>query len=163
MWDQVLPNATLWGSWLWEGFIRHFGMNNIEYRPIPDEGHQLNMGRVSLNFIPAHYLHSSGNFHVYDPVAKIFFSGDVGAALESANAPVFVEDFNAHTAHMKGFHQRWMPSNQAKQKWIERVRKLEIEMMVPQHGRIFRDEQVGQFLEWFESRNLVSRFKQLHL
>ena len=31
MWDQVLPNANLHASCLWEGFIRHFGMDKIGY------------------------------------------------------------------------------------------------------------------------------------
>ncbi len=39
------------------------------------------VGGEKLEIIPAHYLHASANFHVYDPEAKILFSGDVGAAL----------------------------------------------------------------------------------
>ena len=39
------------------------------------------VGGHKLELIPAHYLHASANFHVYDPEAKVFFSGDVGAAL----------------------------------------------------------------------------------
>ena len=82
LWDQVLPNAKLHSPWLWEGFIRHFGLNNIEYVPLQDDGGVIDLGEVTLQLIPAHYLHSSGNFHVYDPQAKILFTGDVGAALE---------------------------------------------------------------------------------
>jgi len=150
LWDQVLPDATLHGPWLWEGFIRHFGMNNITYDPIPDEGKTINLGGLSLQFIPAHYLHSSGNFHLYDPVAKILFSGDVGAALEPPGSPMFVEDFDQHVENMKLFHQRWMPSNAAKNNWVQRVRKLDIRIMAPQHGRIFQGEDIGRFLDWFE-------------
>ncbi len=150
MWDQILPNATLYSPWLWESFIRHFGMENIKFQRIEDEGGDLVLGDIRLEFIPAHYLHSSGNFHVYDPKAKILFSGDVGAALESVDAPLFVEDFDSHIDKMKFFHQRWMPSNRAKQVWIERVRNLDIELMVPQHGRIFKGEQIKMFLDWFD-------------
>ena len=150
LWDQVLPNATLHGSWLWEGFIRHFGMENIEYAPIKDDGGTINLGGTELRFIPAHYLHSSGNFHVYDPVARILFSGDVGAALEPIDAPLFLDNFESHTPKMKLFHQRWMPSNRAKADWISRVRDLDIDMLAPQHGRIFRGEEVQEFLDWFD-------------
>jgi flavorubredoxin len=55
---------------------------------------------------------------------------------------------------MKFFHQRWMPSNEAKMHWLKRVRKLDIEMMLPQHGRLFRGKEVGQFLDWFEALNV---------
>ncbi len=150
LWDKTIPDARLYAPWLWEGFIRHFGMENIEYVPIKDEGGTLTLGPVSLRFIPAHYLHSSGNFHLYDPVAKILMSGDVGAALEKGVVPMFVEDFASHVKYMELFHKRWMPSNRAKNNWIARVRELEIDMLAPQHGRIFTGDAVGEFLDWFQ-------------
>ena len=113
LWDQALPKATLNSPWVWEGFIRHFGMNNIQYNAIADDGNSLKLDQATLEFIPAHYLHSSGNFNVYDAQAKILMSGDIGAALESVDAPLFVDNFAEHTTKMKLFHQRWMPSNKA--------------------------------------------------
>ncbi|HEY9202610.1 MAG TPA: MBL fold metallo-hydrolase [Gammaproteobacteria bacterium] len=150
LWDEALPSATLHAPWIWEGFIRHFGLSNITYNGLPDEGITLSLNNARLTLVPAHYLHSSGNFHVYDPQAKILMSGDVGAALEAPGASMFVDDFDAHIHKMKLFHQRWMPSNRAKQDWIDRVRKLDIEYMAPQHGRIFKGAMVQQFLDWFE-------------
>ncbi|GAB4254286.1 MAG: MBL fold metallo-hydrolase [Methylomicrobium sp.] len=151
LWDQALPKARLHASSLWEGFIRHFGCESIEYVGIPDNGGTIKLDSIELKIIPAHYLHSSANFHIYDPEAKILMSGDVGAALEGQDAPIYVEDFDAHTEHMRFFHQRWMPSNQAKKDWIERVRKLDIDMLAPQHGRIFKGDNVKRFLDWFEA------------
>lgn len=150
LWDQALPHARLHAPWIWEGFLRHFGCNRIEYVPIPDEGGSIELGNVSLQLIPAHYLHSSGNFNIYDRNARILMSGDIGAALEAPGAPMFVEDFDEHVQYMEQFHQRWMPSEAAKIDWIKRVRKLDIDMMAPQHGRIFRGEDVQRFLDWFE-------------
>ncbi|QSX31383.1 oxygen-binding di-iron domain-containing protein [Shewanella cyperi] len=149
LWDQTLPKAKLYAPWLWEGFIRHFGMHNISYEPLDDKGGKLQVGEVELQFIPAHYLHASGNFHVYDPVAKVLMSGDVGAALEGAEADIFVDDVASHIPKMAYFHQRWMPSNRAKNDWVARVRELKIDYLCPQHGRIFHGEQVQEFLDWF--------------
>ena len=151
LWDQALSRGKLHAPWLWEGFLRHFGMNHINYSPIPDEGCEIRVGGISLQAIPAHYLHSSGNFHIYDPHAKVLMSGDVGAALEPTDSPLFVEDFDEHIPKMKMFHQRWMPSNRAKQDWIDRVRQLEIDFMAPQHGRVFKGDDVQRFLDWFEA------------
>lgn len=151
LWDQALQNATLHSPWLWEGFIRHFGMENIGYNAIPDSGGQLILDGVILEFFPAHYLHSSGNFNIYDPEAKILMTGDIGAALEPANTPMYVEDFDSHIQKMKLFHQRWMPSNKAKNDWVARVRKLDVNMLCPQHGRIFKGDDVKRFLDWFEA------------
>jgi len=70
LWDKTLQNATLYAPWLWESFIRHFGMDNIKYHSIKDEGGSVDLDGCTLQFVPAHYLHSSGNFHVYDSRAK---------------------------------------------------------------------------------------------
>lgn len=78
-------------------------------------------------------------------------SGDVGASLEPDGAPMYVEDFDEQIDKMKMFHQRWMPSNRAKQDWIDRVRKLDIDIMAPQHGRLFKGDDVQRFLDWFEA------------
>ena len=134
--------------------MAHFGEEYTKnFVPVPDEGLSLTLGagRHRIELIPAHYLHSSANFCLYDPQAKVLFTGDIGAAiLPEGYDSMFVEDFTAHTRHMELFHTRWMPSNQAKNDWIKRVRQLEIDLLCPQHGAIFRNEQVGQFLDWFE-------------
>lgn len=159
LWDQALPDATLHSPWIWEGFIRHFGLNSIKYNAIPDEGQALNLNNAKITFIPAHYLHSSGNFHIYDEQAKILMSGDVGAALEPEGASMYVDDFDEHISKMELFHQRWMPSNRAKNDWINRVRKLDIEYMAPQHGRIFKGDNVRLFLDWFEKLDVGTAVK----
>lgn len=151
LWDQALPHAKLHAPALWEGFLRHFGCEYIEYVGIPDNGGTIQLDNVDLQIIPAHYLHSSANFHVYDPKAKILMSGDVGAGLEEPGGPIFVDNFDVHIENMRFFHQRWMPSNQARRDWISRVRELDIDIMAPQHGRIFRGDDVKRFLDWFEA------------
>ncbi|MEZ9231046.1 MBL fold metallo-hydrolase [Vibrio amylolyticus] len=150
LWDKALPSATLHTPWLWESFIRHFGMESITFSGIADSGGKVLLSGQEIQFIPAHYMHSSGNFSVYDPEAKILMSGDVGAALDEPDAPFFVENFSEHIQKMEYFHKRWMPSNRAKHDWIERVSKLDIDMMCPQHGGIFRGDDVKRFLEWLD-------------
>ncbi|WP_434359453.1 MBL fold metallo-hydrolase [Parasalinivibrio latis] len=151
LWDISLEKAQLHAPWLWEGFIRHFGMNRISYSPIPDEGGSLTLDDLTFEFIPAHYLHSSGNFHLYDPQAKLLMSGDIGAALEPHNAPLEIEDFDAHCDKMAYFHQRWMPSNEAKNDWVKRVRELDIDVICPQHGRLISGDNIPRFLDWLEN------------
>jgi flavorubredoxin len=151
LWEQALPAMRVHCSWLWTSFLRHFSSTDVEFCPIPDQGGTLELDHVHLQFLPAHYLHSSGNFHVYDPKAKILMSGDVGAALEADGSPLFVDNFDEHTQKMRLFHQRWMPSNRAKLDWIARVRQLDVQYLAPQHGRIFKGDDVKRFLDWFEA------------
>jgi flavorubredoxin len=52
---------------------------------------------------------------------------------------------------MKGFHERYMVSNKVCRLWATMIRGLDVEMIVPQHGRPFQGkEMVGKFLDWFE-------------
>ena len=150
LWLDVNPKLHCYLSWLWSSFIPHFGGNASTFVSIPDEGMEINLQGLPLQAIPAHYLHSSGNFHLYDPVAKILFSGDVGAALlPSGDDYLFVENFDRHIAHAAGFHRRWMGSNKAKLEWCERVSQMEIDMLCPQHGAIYQGEDVERFINWF--------------
>jgi len=106
---------------------------------------------LMLQAVPAHYLHSSGNFNLYDKIAKVLFSGDVGAALLPAGEDgLFVENFDRHIRHAEGFHRRWMGSNEAKRRWCERVSKMDIDMLCPQHGAIYRGADVQRFINWFD-------------
>ncbi|MBI5193058.1 MAG: MBL fold metallo-hydrolase [Nitrospirae bacterium] len=156
LWLSVCKNLqAVYVPWVWSMFIPHFG-GGRELTSVPDEGTILPLGGSNdLKLIPAHYLHSSGNFSLYDPVAKILFSGDIGAALLPPDYDdIFVKDFNNHIQYMEGFHKRWMPSNVAKNKWIGLIRKLDINLMCPQHGAIFKKTDIQKFLDWFEQLNV---------
>lgn len=155
LWLAVCPDAKIHVPWLWTGFITHFGCTYQNMVPVKDEGGTIDLAGHELQLIPAHYLHSSGNLHLYDPSSKILFSGDVGAALLPADQTgLFVEDFDQHVQYMEGFHKRWMPSGQARDHWLARVRAMDIEMLCPQHGAIFRGDDVHRFFDWFESLEL---------
>ncbi|MEE4356508.1 MAG: MBL fold metallo-hydrolase [Desulfococcaceae bacterium] len=135
---------------LWMRFIPHFGVDHLvmeRITPVPDEGMTLMLNGKDLKLIPAHFLHSPGNFQVYDPVSKILYSGDLGASL--GNDYIYVEDFDAHIPFMEGFHTRYMPSNKALKLWAEMVKTLDIEIIAPQHGAVFSGkDNVSRFIDW---------------
>ncbi len=152
LWLGIKPEMEFFAPSTWAGFIAHFGAGR-QAIPIPDEGMVLPLnGSRDLRAIPSHYVHSAGQYGLYDERSKVFFSSDVGAALLPPNHDaVFVEDFESHIQYMEGFHKRWMPSNRAKNAWVKRVRELEIDIMAPQHGALFRGDDVQRFLDWFEA------------
>lgn len=150
LWLDVSPNLKCFVSRLWVTFLPHFGGDSDTFIPIPDKGMNFNFKGVPVSFIPAHYLHASGNFHLYDEKARILFSGDVGAALlPETSSDIFVKDFDSHIRYAKSFHERWMGSEEAKKAWCERVSKLKIEMLCPQHGLIYTGANIERFIEWF--------------
>jgi len=151
LWLDFNPEIKCHMSRLWTTFVPHFGGDDKTFCAISDEGGDIRIGNLLVKAIPAHYLHSSGNFHLYDPLAKILFSGDIGAALgfEENGDDIFVRDFDQHIRFAEGFHRRWMGSNVAKLDWCERASKMDIDMMCPQHGAIFTGPDVGRFINWF--------------
>ena len=149
LWMEVNPELKCYLSWLWTTFVPHFGGNDKTFVAIPDDGMVITLGEIKLKCIPAHYLHSSGNFHLYDPRAKVYFSGDVGAALLGADADIYVKNFDEHIKHARGFHERWMGCNEARLDWCQRASEMEIDMMVPQHGSIYQGKDVKRFIDWF--------------
>ncbi|MBW7850391.1 MAG: MBL fold metallo-hydrolase [Rhodospirillales bacterium] len=159
LWRRVCrPDVTLLVSSLWTGFYAHVDAA-AEITPIPDEGTRVKLGEdVTLQLVPAHYLHSAGNFHVYDPEARILFSGDVGAALlpKQALDTFYVTDFAHHIPYMEGFHRRWMGSPAARDAWVSLVSRLDVKVMAPQHGLAMRGDDVKRFLDWFAKLELGS-------
>lgn len=135
---------------IWMRFIPHFGVDKFvveKIQPIPDNGLVLSLSDVGFPIIPAHFLHSPGNFQVYDPVSKILYSGDLGASL--GNDYHAVTDFDAHIQYMAPFHKRYIPTGKALKMWVNTIKSLDIEQIAPQHGAIFPDkETVGQFIDW---------------
>ena len=139
---------------LWERFIPHFtrpGKLVDRILTIPDSGINLSLGNIRLQALPAHFLHSEGNYSFYDPVSKLLFSGDIGANFPPDHFDEPITRLNTILPYMESFHRRYMGSNLVCSYWVNMVRSLDIEAIVPQHGRAFVGKRaVGDFLDWFE-------------
>ncbi|MDH5492541.1 MAG: MBL fold metallo-hydrolase, partial [Myxococcales bacterium] len=114
---------------------------------LEDGGTRQDLGGSELIILPAHFLHSAGNFQVYDSTSKILYSGDLGASVGIEYRDV--KDFDAHLSAMEGFHRRYMTTNRAMAAWAKMVRTLDIDVIAPQHGACFRGKaMVERFIEW---------------
>jgi flavorubredoxin len=139
---------------LWERFIPHFtrpGRLVDRVVAIPDEGTNLELGNIRLMALPAHFLHAEGNFQFYDPISRILFSGDLGANLPPGDLNKPAKSISELLPYMEGFHKRYMNSNKVCRLWANMVRQLDIDMIVPQHGRAFIGRKaVNDFINWIE-------------
>ena len=140
-------------SGLWTRFVPHFGVDKFvedRLKGIPDEGGLLPLGSTKLMILPGHFMHSPGNTHVYDPVSKILYTSDLGASIGMGYREV--PDFDAHIQYMEGFHKRYMPTQAVVKAWAAMVRQLDIEIIAPQHGALFRGKAMcTRFIDWIES------------
>ncbi|MGY0504951.1 oxygen-binding di-iron domain-containing protein [Luteimonas sp. e5] len=148
--------AQLVCSRLWGRFVPHnisalqqSKLGDDRYHLLADTGGTIALGNCVLHALPAHFLHSVGNFSFYDPLSRILFSGDIGSSMVDTETPYApVTDFQAHTEKMRGFHQRYMASTRVARLWVNMVRDLDPVMIVPQHGLPMDQNTIPQFLEW---------------
>lgn len=147
---SVSTEAKFILSSLWVRFMSHYGfMEMSRVMALADHGAKLNFGHEYLQFVPAHFLHSPGNFSLYDSRSKILFSGDIGAAIvQTQEEYKKVNSFEEHVKHLEGFHRRYMASSKVCNAWVDKVELLEVEKIAPQHGFVFEGESVGAFLRW---------------
>lgn len=156
-WLMYTP-ATVVCSRLWGRFVPHsvphYQQNRggeERYLLLPDEGGRIPLGSSFLRALPAHFLHSVGNFSFYDPVSRILFPGDIGSSMVDSGTPyAFVDDFERHRPTMEGFHRRYMGSNRVARLWVAMVRSLDPLMIVPQHGLPLDGRTIAHFLDWLE-------------
>jgi len=70
LWLSLAENAKVHISGLWVRFLPHFGVyDQKRIAAIPDQGGSLSLrDGTRLELIPSHFLHSTGQFSLYDPV-----------------------------------------------------------------------------------------------
>ncbi len=145
----------------WTRFIPHYmdynvsqvAGENTSFVPVTDDGASIQLkSGGQLRCISAPYLHSPGNMVMHDTVSGFLFSGDIGAAVfKDGKLRLVVEDWNSHVMAMQGFHQRYMSSNRAVSGFIRKIEGLPIKAILPQHGSIFRGDEVSKFFRWLEN------------
>ena len=156
---DVSGSITQWGittqaqfvmSELWVRFMSHYGVSELaRIISLPDHGAILHFGKEYVKFVPAHFLHSPGNFSVYDSISKIVFSGDIGAAIVSSpEGYKKVSNFEEHKVYLENFHRRYMGSNKVCKAWVKKIKALDVTTIAPQHGLIFEGEDTNNFLDW---------------
>jgi flavorubredoxin len=137
----------------WIRFIAHFGVDEMvidRIQPIPEQGMRIDLNGCQLLILPAHFMHSSANFQVYDPISKILYSGDLGASL--GQTYTVVQNFDDHVQYMEGFHRRYIPSGKVLKLWANMVRQLDIDAIAPQHGAMMLEKaHVNRFIDWVEN------------
>lgn len=153
MWRSILKPETAY--YVPQIMMRHIGHidPDLKLLPIPDEGMSLNLGDgVRLDLVPAHFLPSAGCYSVYDPRAGVLYSGLIGSGLPTADAwrdSSFVSDFDAYVKFMEEVQRRHFGSSRARDAWVERMSKLQLSILAPQHGLMMKGNIISRFMGWF--------------
>lgn len=148
VWMEV-TGARVHLSRLWTRFMPHMDLVHPDrLLAVSDPGSTVEVAPgFSLVTVPAHFLHSPGQINVYDPISRILFTGDIGAA-ERSNGKIYIDDFAEHRPHIEPFHRRYMAGNRALRQWVREVEKHDVEVIAPQHGPLYRGKAREDLLRW---------------
>lgn len=128
--------------------MRHYGLRSAIYDVDKhDYKIRLKSGR-ELEFIYTPFLHSPGAIVTYDKKSKSLFSSDIFGA-ESENWTLFA-GMN-YTDQMKGFHQGYMASNKMLKSFLDKLDKLKIDRILPQHGSILEGDIISKSIDFLKS------------
>lgn len=129
--------------------IRHLGINSGFYAvDNHDYRYELKSGRI-LEFYHTPFLHSPGAIMTYDVKSKSLFTSDIFGAISGKNWSLFAGD--GFPENMASFHQTYMPSNQILKACMEKVKKMDIQRILPQHGSVIENGNVSVAIEYLKS------------
>lgn len=146
-----MPNAkivTIAGSGL-KGLTAHYG-SDFDYMPVK-AGDTLNIGKRNLAFVPTPMLHWPDNMVTYCPEEKILFSNDAfGQHYASSTRFDDESDLGEVYQEAKKYYANiLMPYASQMQKTLPAVGELDIEIIAPSHGIIWRSH-VKEIIELYQ-------------
>ncbi|MFC1645892.1 MBL fold metallo-hydrolase [Candidatus Omnitrophota bacterium] len=127
--------------------IRYYGIRSDFY--IVDKNDYsltLKSGR-SLKFMVTPFLHSPASIVTYDETSKVLFSSDLFGAI-SKEWTLYAEE--GYQDKMRIFHEGYMPSNDVLRASLEKIDRLDINMILPQHGSIIKGEMVRKCIDYLK-------------
>lgn len=147
---ELCPNAVFYtsGPSGVKGLTKHYG--EYGYQPVKN-GDTLSLGRRSLNFVATPMLHWPDNMVTYCPEEKILFSNDAFGQ-HFATSGKFDDEVDLNTAleEAKKYYANIIMcyGSQARRAW-ETVKQLDIDMIAPSHGVIWRSH-IDSILEAYD-------------
>lgn len=126
-------------------FLIPFYGTRSEYYKVDQEGWKLTLksGRT-LRFIFTPYLHFPGAIMTYDEKSKILFSSDIFGGI-SYDWDLYAKEW--YLEAVKAFHENYMAHPDYLRNAMEKVERLDISMICPQHGSIIPREKIREFVE----------------
>ncbi|MDD5157618.1 MBL fold metallo-hydrolase [Sulfurimonas sp.] len=150
--------------------IKHYKISSKYYEIDKRNNELITSSGFRLEFYTTPYCHSPGAFVSYDPLSKTLFSGDIFGGIEES------WEFYADETYFfkaKLFHQEYMPSKDIFNYALNKIEKLDIEIIAPQHGSIIEKKYIyklikdmknldcGLYIESGYNRELIDTIKEL--
>jgi len=157
LWAEVLGHDTpIYAAEVIAPDILHTD-SKLEIINISESGGEVPMSDGSgLHLVPAPYLPTAASMTLYDPVARVLYSGDIGTT-EGAwadDATPFCEQFSLISHAMNAYHHAWLPSAPARDDWLSRIDGLTVDIVAPRAGPCLAGKNVDHFKNWLASMDV---------
>ena len=142
---ELYPRVKVVGNQKTFGMIQQFfGLDLAERAMVVKEGDTLATGAHTLRFLMAPMVHWPEVMVTYDETSKWLFSADAFGAFGAVNGNLYADEYNVdfdllpearrYYTNIIGKYGRQVLS------LLEKVAKLEVEMILPLHGPILRQD-----------------------
>ena len=149
-WLSLNPSLPILTSPRTHILLPYYGNGEYNWYDISAEPSFTFANGRKVRFIEAPHLHSAGAFASYDEKSGFLFSGDVWAAIQ-LEWKLVIDNFAAHLENLDLFHLDYMASNLACRGFVEKLKPLRIEAILPQHGSIIDSTDVPAALVYLET------------
>jgi len=123
--------------------IKHYLVTSDYYEIDKNDNQLITPNGYRLDFHTTPYCHSPGAFVSYEPKTKTLFSGDIFGGLEESWE--FYAD-ETYFLKAKQFHQEYMPSKDIFNYALNKIEKLDINLIAPQHGSIIEKKYIANLI-----------------
>ncbi len=145
MYEDKLSPIKIITEWRSKEIIQFYGTKS-NYYLIKNNNYTLELSdERTLYFIPAAFMHAPGAFVTYDSKAKVLFSGDIFGSY-SKNWQVEADD--SYIESMAMWHENYIPSSDFLRPLMKELAKMNLEMILPQHGSIIKGELVEKSINF---------------
>ncbi len=124
--------------------IKHYLVTSGYYEIDKNNNQLITSNGFRLDFFTTPYCHSPGAFVSYEPKTKTLFSGDIFGGLEESWE--FYAD-KTYFEKAKQFHEEYMPSKDIFNYALNKIEKLDINLIAPQHGSIIKKRYIHDLIK----------------
>jgi flavorubredoxin len=149
-WLELNPEIKILTTHRTEVLLKYYSVKAMNTVLVDDDFNFAFSSGNRLRFVEAPFLHFPGAFSTYDPASGFLFSGDVFAALDY-DWVLVVDDFTQHRPKLDLFHKDYMASNKATAGFAEKIEKLPLKAILPQHGSVIPEKYVRDALSYLKN------------
>lgn len=139
LWESAGFAGTVISHWRTSVLLPSYGIRS-GLRAVKDMIGEREANLLGVRFASLPYLHSPGAIGMLDSGTGTFFSGDLFGAV-GRHADLFAGD--SYVSRMVAFHEQYMPSSAMLGSAMDRLARMDIARVCPQHGSIIDDSVAG--------------------